>query len=165
MTDFGSTKKPEHSRRFATHALPQRVPTVDAVLDSEIAIFPQIKTLRLQVGPNLARLHIDTVVVGQKEMTFPVEGGGVSGDAGPVLLSGGDGSPSGGSVQAYAHFVRLLRQPEITQHYVKVNRLLQVVTMLLGVQVMLVLACSHYDQSLRQLKIAQLTSRCISPSF
>jgi hypothetical protein len=136
------------------------VPTFDTVLDAKIAIFPIIKTLRSQVGPNLARLHIDTVVVGQKEMTFPAEGGGVGGDAGPVLLSGGDGSPSGGSVQAYAHFVRLLRQPEITQHYVKVNMLLPVEIMLLGKQVMLAPNYPHFAQSLRQPEVTHLTSRC-----
>ena len=38
-----------------------------------------------------------------------------------MTLSGGDGSADGNSVQGYAHYVRVLRQPTVTNHYVKVD--------------------------------------------
>eukprot|EP00897_Mesotaenium_endlicherianum_P004748 jgi/Mesen1/4300/ME000022S03588 len=64
-----------------------------------------------EVGPDVARLHIDGTVVGQRQVSFPAHLGGVGGDSGPVLLSGGDGSATGGSVHGYAHYVRLLPRP------------------------------------------------------
>jgi hypothetical protein len=44
---------------------------------------------------------------------------GRAADLGPVVLSGGDGSTDGDSVQGYAHYVRVLPQPTVTNHYVK----------------------------------------------
>ncbi|EFJ30626.1 hypothetical protein SELMODRAFT_89534 [Selaginella moellendorffii] len=68
-----------------------------------------------EIGHNIARLHIDGVVTGEKAISFPSCDETVE----PVKLSGGDGQNRGGFVQAYAHHVCVLPQPSVTNHYVK----------------------------------------------
>lgn len=66
----------------------------------------------------MARLHMDGVVVGEKTISYPVQDDvqGLS-----LYLSGGDSTTHPNHVQAYAHYVRLLPQPTVTNHYVKVH--------------------------------------------
>lgn len=72
-----------------------------------------------QIGVDVARLHVNGGVVGERRVEYLTKNGG-GGDRGPVTLFGGDGDMNGASVQGYAHYVRLLPQPTVTNHYVKV---------------------------------------------
>lgn len=71
-----------------------------------------------EIGPDIARLHLNGGVVGEIKVDFLNGNEGVGGDLSTVLLSGGDSSTDG-SVQGYAHYVRVLPQPTVTNHYVK----------------------------------------------
>jgi len=73
----------------------------------------------VQIGPDILRLHLNGGVVGER-ITDYLNGNGV--DLSSILLSGGDGSTEN-SVQGYAHYVRVLPQPTVTNHYVKVCRI------------------------------------------
>lgn len=76
-----------------------------------------------QIGPDIARLHLNGGVVGEIKVDFLNGNEGVGGDLSTVLLSGGDSSTDG-SVQGYAHYVRVLPQPTVTNHYVKVSHII-----------------------------------------
>ncbi len=73
----------------------------------------------------MARIHLNGGVVAEwkASSTSSIKEGRAA-DLGPVVLSGGDGSTDGDSVQGYAHYVRVLPQPTVTNHYVKVDNLL-----------------------------------------
>lgn len=73
----------------------------------------------LQIGPEILRLHLNGGVLGERKADY-LHGSGV--DLSTILLSGGDGSTDNG-VQGYAHYVRVLPQPTVTNHYVKVGRI------------------------------------------
>lgn len=78
-----------------------------------------------QISPGVARIHLNGGVVAEwkASSTSSIKEGRAA-DLGPVVLSGGDGSTDGDSVQGYAHYVRVLPQPTVTNHYVKVDNLL-----------------------------------------
>eukprot|EP01018_Ginkgo_biloba_P005387 Gb_27439 [translate_table: standard] len=70
-----------------------------------------------EVGTNIIRLHIDGVVVGEKSVAYASQKGVTEDTIRPLNLLGIDSSSNG--VQGYAHYVRLLAQPAVTNHYVK----------------------------------------------
>jgi hypothetical protein len=73
-----------------------------------------------EISPGVARIHLNGGVVAEwkASSTSSIKEGRAA-DLGPVVLSGGDGSTDGDSVQGYAHYVRVLPQPTVTNHYVK----------------------------------------------
>lgn len=75
-----------------------------------------------QIGPDILRLHLNGVVVGERKTDYSNGNEGFGVDLNTILLSGGDGSTDN-SVQGYAHYVRVLPQPTVTNHYVKVGRM------------------------------------------
>ncbi|KAJ7555329.1 hypothetical protein O6H91_05G032600 [Diphasiastrum complanatum] len=116
--------------RLTLHPLPPPVHngTIDAAVPADentIVVSdqscPMEKWVHLgcEVGANIARLHMDGVVVGERSIVFSSQNKCPEANYGPVLLSGGDGSSSGGNVQAYGHYVCVLPQPSVTNHYVK----------------------------------------------
>lgn len=68
-----------------------------------------------QIGPDILRLHLNGGVVGEKKTDV---NGCFGVNFSTIVLSGGD---SDNSVQGYAHYVRVLPQPTVTNHYVKVG--------------------------------------------
>lgn len=79
-----------------------------------------------QIGPDVARLHVNGGVVGERKVDcFKSKGDG--GDPVALLLAGGEGSLDGNCVQGYAHHVRVLPQPTVTNHYVKVGHQLHLI--------------------------------------
>lgn len=72
-----------------------------------------------EIGSEILRLHLNGGVVGERKTDY-LNGSGVA--LSSILLSGGDSSTDN-SVQGYAHYVRVLPQPTVTNHYVKVGRI------------------------------------------
>lgn len=72
-----------------------------------------------QVSTNVIRLHIDGVVVGEKRVAYASQNGVIEENLKPLNLVGTDSNCNG--VQGYAHYVRILTQPAVTNHYVKVH--------------------------------------------
>ncbi|BBN08473.1 protein MpSTAT [Marchantia polymorpha subsp. ruderalis] len=72
-----------------------------------------------EIGSDIARLHIDGVIVGEKRLPLPAFGESETGEKEEVLLRGGSGLSAGSPVQAFAYLVRMLPQPTVTNHYVK----------------------------------------------
>lgn len=72
-----------------------------------------------QIGPDILRLHLNGGVVGERKTDYSNDNGGFGLDLSTIILSGGDGSTD--IVQGYAHYVRVLPQPTVTNHYVKVG--------------------------------------------
>ena len=72
-----------------------------------------------QVGANVVRLHIDGVVVGEKSVAYALHNSVTEEISKPLDLIGTDENSNG--VQGYAHYVRVLTQPAVTNHYVKVH--------------------------------------------
>jgi hypothetical protein len=90
-----------------------------------------------QISPGVARIHLNGGVVAEwKASSISSIKEGRAADLGPVVLSGGDGSTDGDSVQGYAHYVRVLPQPTVTNHYVKVDNLLCYFTVSLNTRLM-----------------------------
>ncbi|KAG6555974.1 hypothetical protein Mapa_001914 [Marchantia paleacea] len=72
-----------------------------------------------EIGSDIARLHIDGVIVGEKRIPLPAFGESETGEEEEVFLCGGSGLSAGSPVQAFAYLVRMLPQPTVTNHYVK----------------------------------------------
>ncbi|KAH9298411.1 hypothetical protein KI387_030093, partial [Taxus chinensis] len=70
-----------------------------------------------EVITNVIRLHIDGVVVGEKIVAYASQDGVIEEKSKPLNLVGADSNGNG--VQGYAHYVRVLAQPAVTNHYVK----------------------------------------------
>ncbi|XP_057830645.2 SH2 domain-containing protein A isoform X2 [Cryptomeria japonica] len=70
-----------------------------------------------EVSTNVIRLHIDGVVVGEKRVAYASQNGVIEENLKPLNLVGTDSNCNG--VQGYAHYVRILIQPAVTNHYVK----------------------------------------------
>lgn len=70
-----------------------------------------------EVSTNVIRLHIDGVVVGEKRVVYASQNGVIEETLKPLHLVGADSNCNG--VQGYAHYVRILSQPAVTNHYVK----------------------------------------------
>lgn len=70
-----------------------------------------------EVGANVVRLHIDGVVVGEKSIAYALQNSVTGEISKPLDLIGTNDNTSG--VQGYAHYVRVLTQPAVTNHYVK----------------------------------------------
>lgn len=68
-----------------------------------------------EVGNDVIRLHMDGVVVAEKLINGLVE----SNYQTTIILMGGNGCNSSDYLQGYAHHVRVLPQPTVTNHYVK----------------------------------------------
>ena len=72
-----------------------------------------------QVSTNVIHLHIDGVVVGEKRVVYASQNGVIEETLKPLHLVGADSNCN--DVQGYAHYVRILSQPTVTNHYVKVH--------------------------------------------
>ena len=72
-----------------------------------------------QVSTNVIHLHIDGVVVGEKRVVYASQNGVIEETLKPLQLVGADSKYNG--VQGYVHYVRILSQPAIKNHYVKVH--------------------------------------------
>ena len=68
------------------------------------------------MASGVIRLHIDGVMAAEKYITGPV----VSTCQGTLIFMGGNGGKTSDNPQGYLHYVRVLPQPTVSNHYVKV---------------------------------------------
>eukprot|EP00249_Psilotum_nudum_P011600 c23265_g1_i1 orf=395-2704(+) len=69
-----------------------------------------------EMGVAVTRIHIDGVIVGEKT-SLPFSQNKQA--SRPISLVGAENCNGADNVQAYAHYVRVLPQPAVTNHYVK----------------------------------------------
>lgn len=116
----------EADRKLTLHPLPPplecgasvREDAIVVVADQPCAMEKWVH-IGCEIGPDIARLHLNGGVVGERRVDSSYGNEDFGGDSSTILLSGGDGSSDGNSVQGYAHYVRVLPQPTVTNHYVK----------------------------------------------